>query len=86
MIWNNRAIDVQLPHTAEYTVIEISDGFRSGTSSGTGNKPVKIESGAMVTAPAFVEVGDVLQVTTADGKYVSRVNTGNYVGKKRSSN
>ena len=41
-------------------------------ASGGGTKPAKVETGATVQVPLFVDVGERIRVDTRTGKYVSR--------------
>ena len=46
--------------------------MRGDTAQG-GIKPAKLETGAVVRVPLFVEQGEVIRVDTRNGEYVSRV-------------
>lgn len=70
-LWEGRVIDVELPTTVELAVAETEPGLRGDTVSG-GSKPAKLETGAVVQVPLFIEVGDVIKVDTRTGEYVSR--------------
>lgn len=43
-----------------------------GDTSGGGSKPAKVETGATVTVPLFVQIDDVIQVDTRTGDYLGR--------------
>jgi len=43
-----------------------------GNSSGNVTKQVQIETGATVTAPLFIEEGDMIKVNTDTGEYAER--------------
>ena len=64
-------IGVDLPLTVELTVVETEPGFRGDTVSG-GSKPAKLETGAIIHVPLFVEVGTRVRVDTRTGTYVER--------------
>jgi elongation factor P len=36
-------------------------------------KPVKLETGAEVICPAFIDIGDTIKVDTRTGEYIERV-------------
>jgi len=38
-------------------------------------KPVKVEPGAEITCPSFINIGNVIKVDTRTGEYVERVST-----------
>ncbi len=65
-------IAVELPNFVELEVTETEPGLRGDTTQG-GSKPAKVETGAIVTVPLFIEQGDVLKVDTRTGKYIERV-------------
>jgi elongation factor P len=65
-------IAVELPNFVELAVTETEPGLRGDTAQG-GSKPAKLETGATVTVPLFIEQGDVLKVDTRTGKYIERV-------------
>ena len=53
-------------------MVETDPGVRGDTAQG-GTKPAKLETGAVVTVPLFIEVGDVLKVDRTEDKYLTRV-------------
>jgi len=67
---NGKAISVEIPQTAVYTVVETPPNFK-GDSQG-GKKPAKLESGAVVQVPFFVLEGDKIKVDTTEGKYLEK--------------
>ncbi|MDT3698182.1 MAG: elongation factor P [Thermincola sp.] len=71
MLYNGQVIGVELPNTVELEVVETDPGIKGDTASG-GSKPAKLETGAVVQVPFFIEVGDVLQIDTRSGSYVKR--------------
>lgn len=70
--YQNEAIGVSLPNTVELTVTETAPGFKGDTATG-GAKPATLETGAVVSVPIFVNVGDVIQVDTRTNAYLKRV-------------
>ena len=66
-------IGVELPKSAVYEVIETEPGFKGDTATNT-LKPAKIDTGATVQVPLFINVGDKIKVDTREGKYIERVN------------
>jgi elongation factor P len=65
-------IGVELPTTVELEVIETEPGYKGDTVS-SGNKPAKLETGAMISVPLFIEVGDMVKVDTRSGDYLERI-------------
>ena len=56
----------------ELEVAETDPGFKGDTVQG-GTKLATLETGAVIYVPMYVEVGDVLQVDTRDGRFIKRV-------------
>jgi hypothetical protein len=51
--------------------VETDPNFKGNTAQG-GSKPAKLNSGATVTVPMFIEVGEKIKVDTREATYVSR--------------
>src|ERR1700675_2996107 len=64
-------VGVVLPTFVELKVVETEPGFRGDTASG-GSKPAKLETGAVIQVPLFINIGDLLRVDTRSGTYVER--------------
>ncbi len=64
-------LSVELPTFVELAVKETDPGLRGDTAQG-GSKPATLETGAVVSVPLFIEVGDVLKVDTRTGRYIER--------------
>ena len=71
-LWNGAPLLVTPPNFVELAVVETDPGLRGDTAQG-GIKPAKLETGAVVRVPLFVEQGEVIRVDTRNGEYVSRV-------------
>ena len=69
--WNEKAIDVELPPNFVYEVVETDPNFKGNTATG-GSKPAKLNSGATVNVPMFIEVGEKIKVDTREATYLSR--------------
>lgn len=67
-----RPIGVSLPETVDLTVTETDPPLKGATASGSA-KPATLETGLVVTVPQFVEVGEVVRVSTTSGQYLERV-------------
>ena len=53
-------------------VTETEPGFKGDTATGA-SKPATVETGATVSVPLFVEIGDKIKIDTRTGEYLSRV-------------
>lgn len=69
---DGRPLGVELPNAVELTVVETAPGVRGDTVHG-GGKPARLETGAVVQVPFFVETGDRIRVDTRTGEYIERV-------------
>ncbi len=65
-------IGVSLPAHVELKVTETDPGFKGDTAQGT-TKPAKLETGATVNVPLFVNVDDMIRIDTRDRRYIGRV-------------
>jgi elongation factor P len=63
---------LELPITVDLAVVETVPGVRGDTAS-AGTKPAKVETGATVQVPLFVNEGDLLKIDTRTGAYLERV-------------
>ena len=70
--YEDGVIGVELPITVELAVAQTDPGLRGDTVSGA-TKPAKLETGATLNVPLFVNTGDVLKVDTRTGNYIERV-------------
>ncbi len=71
-LWNGTPLSVLPPNFVELRVVETDPGLRGDTSGG-GGKPARLETGAVVRVPLFVNQDEVIRVDTRTGEYVSRV-------------
>jgi len=71
-LWNGSPIAVQPPNFVELKIVETDPGVK-GDTAGTGGKPAKLETGAVVRVPLFVGQDEIIKVDTRTGAYVSRV-------------
>ncbi len=72
LVHDDRVIMIELPFFVELAVVETDPGVRGDTASG-GTKPAKLETGAVVQVPLFVEEGQVIRVDRREDKYLERV-------------
>lgn len=62
----------ETPIFVELEVTETEPGFKGDTATNV-MKPAKLETGAEINVPIFVNIGDMLKIDTREGKYVERV-------------
>ena len=70
-LWNGTPILVTPPTFINLKIVETDPGLKGDTSGG-GSKAAKLESGAVVRIPLFLQEGEVVKVDTRTGEYVSR--------------
>ena len=68
---DGRPAGVQLPGSVELKVTETEPGVKGDTVSNV-TKPAKLETGAVVQVPLFVNTGDRVKVDPRDRRYISR--------------
>jgi len=69
--WNDQVINVSLPIKMQFKVVEAPPSIRGDTATG-GTKTVKLDTGAEIQSPLFVNEGDQIIVNTETGEYVER--------------
>ena len=65
-------VNVEIPIFVSLKVTETEPGFKGDTATGA-TKPAKVETGATISVPLFINVDDILKVDTRIGGYVERV-------------
>ncbi|MFA6325378.1 MAG: hypothetical protein WCX46_04100 [Candidatus Paceibacterota bacterium] len=76
LVWTDeddeeKTIGLKLPIKMEFKVKEAPPAVRGDTSKG-GNKNITLENGTVITAPMFINEGDIVRVNTETGDYVER--------------
>lgn len=70
-VYDGKILNVKLPMSVKFKVIETEPGARGDTVK-AGTKSAKIETGATVQVPLFVNTGDTITIDTRTGKYSGR--------------
>ena len=68
---DDRVIGVDIPINVELKIVATDPGHKGDTVSGA-TKPARLETGATVHVPLFVNEGDVIRVDTRTGHYMER--------------
>ena len=71
-LWNGVPLVVTPPAHIDLKVVETDPGLKGDTAQG-GQKPAKLETGAVVRVPLFINEGDTIKVSTSAGTYIERV-------------
>jgi elongation factor P len=69
--YKGKCFDVEPPNFVELKVIEAEPGVKGDTATNV-TKKVKIETGAEVNVPMFINEGDIIKIDTRSGDYMSR--------------
>ena len=72
MYAGDELISIEPPMFVELEVTETEPGFKGDTATNT-TKPATLETGVTIQVPTCVEIGDVLQIVSRDGRFVKRV-------------
>ncbi len=70
--YEGNAVGLDLPNTIELKVTNAPPEIRKATAS-SSLRPVEVENGMVVNAPAFVKDGDIIKINTETGEYLGRV-------------
>ncbi len=71
MLWNGVPLAVSAPAHVELKIVETDPGVRGDTATG-GQKPAKLETGAVVRVPLFLNEGEIIRVDTRTAEYIAR--------------
>ena len=69
---NGNVFAIEPPLFVELEVTETEPGFKGDTATGA-SKPATVETGATVSVPLFVEIGNKIKIDNRTGEYLSRV-------------
>ncbi len=69
--YEGKPISVELPPSVDMAVMETEPGLK-GASVSNVTKPAKMETGLVVQVPPFINQGEKIRVSTADGSYQER--------------
>lgn len=69
---NETPLTCDLPNYIELEVTYTEPGIKGDTAT-NATKPAKVETGADIQVPLFINEGDKIKINTDDGKYMERV-------------
>jgi len=69
--YEGKPMSVELPPTVDLTVVETEPGLK-GASVSNVTKPAKLETGLVVQVPPFINEGEKIRISTAEGTYQER--------------
>jgi elongation factor P len=71
--FEDQPINVQVPPKVNLKVVGAEPSTKGDTAQGRVTKPITLETGLVVQAPIFIEVGEMIRVNTETGEYSERV-------------
>lgn len=69
--YEGEVLEIILPDKVDLTITEAEAAVKGDTSSGAMKKAV-LETGLELQVPLFIKEGEVITVSTSDGKYSGR--------------
>jgi len=75
LVFNDQIIKIKIPIKIELKVVEAPPSTKGNTAQG-GTKQVKLETGAIINVPLFINEGDVVRINTETREYIERVEKG----------
>jgi elongation factor P len=70
--YESSPVGIELPATVDLVVQDTVPGIKGATANAQV-KPATLETGLVVTVPAFINTGDKIRVNTETGEYQNRV-------------
>lgn len=71
LLYNEKPLDIDIPSTLILEVKDTEPAIKGDTVSNV-TKPAKLETGATVQVPIFINIGDRIKVDTRSKEYISR--------------
>lgn len=71
VFYDGKPLSLEVPATVELKVVETEPSVKGATAAAQ-YKPATLETGLKVTVPPFVGTGEMIQVDTRTGEYLSR--------------
>ncbi len=71
MVFNGKALGVELPASVELEITDTIDQPKSATATNQ-LKEATVETGARVRVPPFIEIGQVVKINTETGEYLGK--------------
>lgn len=73
LFFEGAILELELPASLEFEVVEVEPGTRGDTAHGGVTKPAVLNNGLKVGVPLFVQQGERIRVSTETGRFVERV-------------
>ena len=70
-MFNTEILGVLLPDKVELQIVECEPAVKGDTAT-SATKNAKVETGLEIRVPLFIQNGEMVLISTADGKYSGR--------------
>ena len=71
--YNGQIFSIEPPMFVELEVTDTEPGFAGNTATGA-QKPATVETGAQISVPLFITIGEKVKIDTRTGEYLGRAN------------
>lgn len=71
MFHEGKVVSYELPKTVDMKVVETPPGIKGATATNQ-TKEAELETGLKTKVPPFIEIGEVIRISTETGAYLSR--------------
>jgi elongation factor P len=71
IMYDGKALSLELPATVNLTVVDTEPSVKGATAAAQ-YKPAILDTGLKVTVPPFVGIGELVSIDTRTGEYLSR--------------
>ena len=69
--YKGNVFGVEPPNFVELVIVETDPGFKGDTAT-NATKPAKLETGAEIKVPLFIDEGETIRIDTRTGEYMER--------------
>lgn len=70
--YESQAVGIELPKTLDFRVTIAPPEIKKATAA-SSLRPIEIENGMSINAPAFIKEGDIIRINTETLEYIERV-------------
>jgi elongation factor P len=71
VFYDGKPLSLDVPATVDLKVVDTEPSVKGATAAAQF-KPAVLETGLKITVPPFIGIGEMIQVDTREGKYLSR--------------
>lgn len=71
VVFNDKVMSIELPQSVVLKVTMTDPGIKGATAQAQ-TKPATLETGLVIQVPAYLEIGDSVQVDTREARFIAR--------------